>query len=84
MQRSGRKGASLQALKQQATSSPARGHRLQVQAASHKLQDPSARVQAERPKLRGTSYKHISILFMFRVEGNLVRGYLDFSGLCKF
>ena len=84
MQRSGRKGASLQALKQQATSLPAGSQGLKRQARINKLQDPSARVQAERPKLRGTSYKHIGILFMFRVEGNLVRGYLDFSGLCKF
>ena len=83
MQRSGRKGASLQALKLETTSIPARDQGLKRQAASHKLQDPSARVQAESPKLRGTSYKHIGILFMFRVEGNLVRGYLDFSGLCK-
>ena len=84
MQSSGRKRARLQALKLQATSIPTSAQGLKLQARVNKLQDRRARVQAKRPKLRGTSYKHKGIGFMFHVEGHLVRGYLDFSGLCKF
>ena len=81
---SGSRVASLQALKLQATSIPTSAQGFTLQARVNKLQDPSARVQAVSPKLRVTSYKHEGIGFMFHVKGNLVRGYLDFSGLCKF
>ena len=74
MQSSGSKGASLQALKQQATSIPTNAQGFKLQARVNKLQDPSARVQAVSPKLRVTSYKHIGIFWMSHVEGNLMRG----------
>ena len=76
-------GASSQALKLQATSIPTNAQGLKLQARSLKLQDLMTRVQAISPKLRVTSYKHIGILFMFSVEGYLMWGYLDFSGLCS-
>ena len=72
MQHSGRKGASLQAFKLEATSRPAQSQGFKLQARVHKLQDLRARVQAAGPKLRGASNKDKSIFCMLHVEANLV------------
>ena len=72
MQRSGRKGASLQAFKLEATSRPAQSQGFKLQARVHKLQDLLARVQAHKPTLRGASNKDKSILSVFNMEGYLV------------
>ena len=70
----GSRGASSQALKLQAASLPTSAQGFKRQARVNKLQDPMTRVQAIRPKLRVTSYKHKGIGFMFHVKGYLVRG----------
>ena len=72
MLNSGREGASLQALKLQATSVPAGGQGFKLQAKILKRQDPVTRVQAAGPKLRGASNKDKGILWMLHVEANLV------------
>jgi hypothetical protein len=72
MLRLGSEGASLQALKLQATSIPTSAQGFKLQARVNKLKDPSARVQAAGPKLRGASNKNKSILCMFNVESYLV------------
>ena len=65
-------GPSLQALKLQAASIPTNAQGLKLQARVHKLQDPSARVQAHKPTLRGASNKNKGILWMLYMEANLV------------
>ena len=65
-------GASLQALKLQATSVPAGGQGFKLQAKILKRQDPRARVQAHKPTVRGASNKDKGILWMLHVEANLV------------
>ena len=72
MQSSGSKGASLQALKQQATSIPTNAQGFKLQARMHKLKDPSTRVQAHKPTIRGASNKDKSIFSVLYVEGYLV------------
>ena len=72
MLNSGREGASLQALKLQATSVPAGGQGFKLQAKILKRKDPRTRVQAAGPKLRGASNKDKGILWMLYVEANLV------------
>ena len=68
----GSEGASLQALKLQATSVPAGGQGFKLQAKILKRNDPVTRVQATGPKLRGASNKDKGILWMLHVEANLV------------
>ena len=65
-------GASLQALKLQATSVPAGGQGFKLQAKILKRKDPRTRVQAYKPKFRGASNKYKGILWMLHVEANLV------------
>jgi hypothetical protein len=65
-------GTSLQALKHQATSVPARGQGFKLQAKVHKLQDLTTRVQAHKPTVQGASNKDKGILWMLHVEANLV------------
>ena len=72
MLNSGSEGASLQALKLEATSIPTNAQGFKLQARVYKLQDLRARVQAAGPKLRGASDKHKGILWMLHVEANLV------------
>ena len=72
MLRSESEGASLQALKLQATSIPTSAQGLKLQARVNKLQDLMTRVQAAGPKLRGASDKDKGILWMLHVEANLV------------
>ena len=72
MLNSGREGASLQALKLQATSVPAGGQGFKLQAKVLKRQDPMTRVQAHKPTVRGASNKDKGILWMLHVEANLV------------
>ena len=72
MQRSGRKGASLQALKLEATSIPTNAQGFKLQAKILKRKDPMTRVQAHKPTIRGTSNKNKCILWMLHVEANLV------------
>ena len=72
MQSSGSRVARSQALKLQATSIPAQSQGFKLQARVHKLQDPSTRVQAHKPTVRGASNKDKGILRMFHVEANLV------------
>ena len=72
MKSSGRRGASLQALKLQATSVPAQSQGFKLQARVHKLQDPVTRVQAHKPTIRGASNKDKGILSVLHVEGYLV------------
>ena len=69
---SGSEGASLQALKLEATSVPAGSQGFKLQARVHKLQDLMTRVQAAGPKLRGASNKNKCVLWMLHVEANLV------------
>ena len=68
----GIKIASLQALKLQATSVPSGSQGFKLQAKILKRQDPMTRVQAHKPKFRGTSNKDKGILWMLYVEANLV------------
>ena len=72
MQRSGRKGASLQALKLEAASIPTNAQGFKLQARVHKLQDPMTRVQAHKPTVQGASDKDKSIFCMLHVKANLV------------
>ena len=72
MLNSGSEGASLQALKLEATSIPTGSQGFKLQARVHKLQDPVTRVQAHKPKFRGASNKDKGILWMLHVEANLV------------
>ena len=65
-------GASLQALKLQATSVPAGGQGFKLQAKILKRQDPVPRVQAHKHKFLGTSNMDKGILWMLHVEANLV------------
>ena len=69
---SGSEGASLQALKLEATSVPAGSQGFKLQARVHKLQDLMPRVQAAGPKLRGASNKNKCVLWVLHVEANLV------------
>ena len=69
----GSEGASLQALKLQATSVPAGGQGFKLQARVHKLQNLQARVQAHKPTSRGASDKNKCIFRMLYVKGYLVR-----------
>ena len=71
-------GASLQALKLQATSVPAGGQGFKLQARVNKLKNLQARIQANKSFVRGTSYKHKGIFRMFHVKGYLVRGKANF------
>ena len=68
----GIKIASLQALKLQATSIPTNAQGFKLQARVNKLQDPSTRVQAHKPTVRGASNKDKGILFVLHVKGYLV------------
>jgi hypothetical protein len=72
MKSSGGRGASLQALKLQATSIPANAQGFKLQARVNKLQDLMTRVQAHKPTVRGASDKDKGILFVFNVKGYLV------------
>jgi len=72
MLNSGSEGASLQALKLEATSVPTRSQGFKLQAKVRKRNDPMTRVQAAGPKLRGASNKNKCILWMLHVEANLV------------
>ena len=69
---SGSEGASLQALKLEATSVPAGSQGFKLQARVHKLQNLRARVQAAGPKLQGASNKNKCVLWVLHVEANLV------------
>jgi len=68
----GSEGASLQALKLQATSVPAGGQGFKLQAKILKRQNPRTRVQATSPKLQGASNKNKRVLWVLHVEANLV------------
>jgi hypothetical protein len=72
MKSSGGRGASLQALKLQATSIPANAQGFKLQARVNKLQDLMTRVQAHKPTVQGASNKDKGILFVFNVKGYLV------------
>mgnify|MGYP003118178788 FL=1 len=72
MLNSGREGASLQALKLQATSVPAGGQGFKLQARVYKLENLRARVQAHKPTVQGASNKDKGVLWMLHVEANLV------------
>ena len=72
MLNSGSEGASLQALKLEATSVPAGSQGFKLQAKILQRNAPMTRVQAAGPKLRGASNKDKGILWMLHVEANLV------------
>ena len=72
MLNSGRKGASLQALKLQAHKLPTSAQGFKLQARVHKLQDLMTRVQAHKPTVQGASNEDKSIFCMLHVEANLV------------
>ena len=72
MLNSGSEGASLQALKLEATSIPTSAQGLKLQARSRKLQDLMTRVQAHKPTFGGASNKDKGIAWMFHVEADLV------------
>ena len=72
MLNSGSEGASLQALKLQATSVPAGGQGFKLQAKILKRQDPVTRVQAHKPTVQGASDKDKGVLWMLHMEGYLV------------
>ena len=72
MLNSGSEGASLQALKLEATSVPTRSQGFKLQAKVRKRNDPMTRVQAHKPMFRGASNKDKGILWMLHVEANLV------------
>ena len=82
MLNSGSEGASLQALKLQATSVPTGSQGFKLQARSHKLQDLMTRVQAHKPTVQGASNKDKSILSVFNMEGYLVGGEANFVYRC--
>ena len=67
-----KKRTSLQALKLQAASIPTDAQGFKLQARMHKLKDPSTRVQAHKPTIRGASNKDKSIFSVLYVEGYLV------------
>jgi hypothetical protein len=69
---SGSEGASLQALKLEATSVPAGSQGFKLQAKILKRNDPMTRVQAAGPKLQGASNKDKCIFCMLHVKANLV------------
>ena len=70
---SGSKGASLQALKLQATSIPTSAQGLKLQAKILKRNDPMTRVQAHKPTVQGASDEDKSIFSVFNMKGYLVR-----------
>ena len=72
MKSSGRRGASLQALKLQATSIPTSAQGFKLQARVNKLKDLMTRVQAHKPTIQGASNKNKCIFRMFHVKANLV------------
>ena len=72
MKSSGRRGASLQALKLEAASIPTNAQGFKLQARSYKLQDLMTRVQAHKPTIRGASNKDKGIFSVLHVEGYLV------------
>ena len=72
MLNSGSEGASLQALKLEATSVPTRSQGFKLQAKVRKRNDPMTRVQAAGPKLRGASNENKCVLWVLHVEANLV------------
>ena len=78
----GTKLASLQALKLLSHKLPTFPQRLKLQARVHKLQDPSTRVQADLPLVRGTSNKNKCIQIMFHVKANLMGGKDNFVTFC--
>ena len=84
MLNSGREGASLPALKLQATSVPAGGQGCKLQAKILKRQDPMTRVQAHKPTVRGASNKDKGIAWMLHVEANLVGRKFNFVYKCIF
>ena len=69
---SGSEGASLQALKLEATSVPTRSQGFKLQAKVRKRNDPMTSVQAHKPTIRGASNKDKSILSVFNMKGYLV------------
>ena len=69
---SGSEGASLQALKLEATSVPTGSQGFKLQAKVLKRNDPMTRVQAHKPTIRGASNKDKSILWMLYMEADLV------------
>ena len=72
MLNSGSEGASLQALKLEATSVPTRSQGFKLQAKVRKRNDPMTRVQAHKPTIRGASNKNKGVLWVLHVEANLV------------
>ena len=68
----GYKLARLQALKLRAHKLPTLAQGLKLQAKIFKRNDPVTRVQAHKPKFRGTSNKDKCIFRMLHVEANLV------------
>ena len=72
MLNSGSEGASLQALKLEATSVPPQSQGFKLQAKILKRKDPMTRVQAHKPTIRGASNKDKCVLWMLHVEANLV------------
>ena len=73
MQSSGSEGASLQALKLEATSVPTQSQGFKLQAKILKRKDPMTRVQAHKPTIQGASNKDKCIFRMLHVKGYLVR-----------
>ena len=69
----GSEGASLQALKLEATSIPTGSQGFKLQARVHKLQDLMTRVQAHKPTIKGASNKNKCVLWVLHVKGYLVR-----------
>ena len=84
MLNSGSEGASLQALKLQATSVPTGSQGFKLQARVNKLQDLMTRVQAHKPTFWGTSNKDKGIVRMFYVKANLVGRKSNFVYKCIF
>ena len=79
---SGSEGASLQALKLEATSVPTGSQGFKLQAKVLKRNDPMTRVQAHKPTIRGASNKDKGILSVLYVEGYLVGGEANFVYRC--
>ena len=78
----GSEGASLQALKLEATSIPTRGQGFKLQARVNKLKYLMTRVQADKPFIQGASNKNKCIFRMFHVKANLVGGEANFVYRC--
>ena len=78
----GCKLASLQALKLQATSIPTSAQGFKLQARLNKIKNLQARVQANKPTVRGASNQDKCILRVFHVERYLVRGEAYFISKC--